>query len=122
MADLEDDDQLPDDDENDDENEDDEDYEEVMVSRNLLSFMVNNNAKLRMSREENFSFRYPNFWSTVWSSDFIIARPPTFVLMFSFVMVFCSKKMIRSIVETWSAIRMWARYGADVDVGTTNSC
>jgi hypothetical protein len=31
----------PDDDENDDdENEDDDDYEEVMVSRNLLSFMV----------------------------------------------------------------------------------
>lgn len=41
LADLEDDDQLPDDDENDDENEDDEDYEEVMVSRNLLSLMVN---------------------------------------------------------------------------------
>lgn len=43
LAELEDDDEMPepDDDENDDdENEDDDDYEEVMVSRNLLSFMV----------------------------------------------------------------------------------
>lgn len=42
LAELEDDDEMPDEDENDDdENEDDDDYEEVMVSRNLLSFMVN---------------------------------------------------------------------------------
>lgn len=41
LAELEDDDEMPDEDENDDdENEDDDDYEEVMVSRNLLSFMV----------------------------------------------------------------------------------
>lgn len=40
LADLEDDDQLPDDDENDDENEDEDEYEEVVVGRNLLSFMV----------------------------------------------------------------------------------
>lgn len=40
LAELEDDDEMPDDDDNDDdENEDDDDYEEVMVSRNLLSFM-----------------------------------------------------------------------------------
>lgn len=46
LAELEDDDEMPepDDDENDDdENEDDDDYEEVMVSRNLLSFMVHTN-------------------------------------------------------------------------------
>lgn len=43
LAELEDDDEMPDDDENDDdENEDDDEYEEVMVSRNLLSFMVIN--------------------------------------------------------------------------------
>ncbi|XP_044733919.1 E3 ubiquitin-protein ligase HECTD1 isoform X2 [Chrysoperla carnea] len=40
LAELDDDDEMGDDDENDDdENEDDADYEEVMVSRNLLSFM-----------------------------------------------------------------------------------
>lgn len=40
LAELDDDDEIADDDENDDdENEDDADYEEVMVSRNLLSFM-----------------------------------------------------------------------------------
>lgn len=47
LAELEDDDEMPDEDENDDdENEDDEEYEEVMVSRNLLSFMVNNYKSL----------------------------------------------------------------------------
>jgi hypothetical protein len=61
LAELEDDDEMPepDDDENDDdENEDDDDYEEVMVSRNLLSFMVHThiisilsvNVMLRKSR------------------------------------------------------------------------
>lgn len=41
LAELEDDDEIQDDDENDDdENEDDDDYEEVMVSRNLLTFMA----------------------------------------------------------------------------------
>uniref|UniRef100_A0A1B6DIC7 E3 ubiquitin-protein ligase n=1 Tax=Clastoptera arizonana TaxID=38151 RepID=A0A1B6DIC7_9HEMI len=40
LAELEDTDEMPDEDDNDDdENEDDDDYEEVMVSRNLLSFM-----------------------------------------------------------------------------------
>lgn len=47
LAELEDTDEMPDEDENDDdENEDDDDYEEVMVSRNLLSFMVCNKQYL----------------------------------------------------------------------------
>jgi hypothetical protein len=52
LAELEDDDEMPepDDDENDDdENEDDDDYEEVMVSRNLLSFMVHTHMILILS-------------------------------------------------------------------------
>ncbi|CAH0382752.1 unnamed protein product [Bemisia tabaci] len=48
LAELEDDDEIQDDDENDDdENEDDDDYEEVMVSRNLLTFMEEDTYETR---------------------------------------------------------------------------
>lgn len=77
LADLDDDDPLPDDDENDDENEDDEDYEEVMVSRNLLSFMVNiklnkssEGAKLMRSSSE-LLWMEKLFW---WSENLLYCR------------------------------------------------
>ncbi|XP_065207160.1 E3 ubiquitin-protein ligase HECTD1 isoform X3 [Planococcus citri] len=73
LADLEDDDQLPDDDENDDENEDEDEYEEVVVGRNLLSFM-----------QEDDSFETRNMADTgiaslrsrrrCWDDEFVLKR------------------------------------------------
>ncbi|XP_067009629.1 E3 ubiquitin-protein ligase HECTD1 isoform X3 [Anabrus simplex] len=61
LAELEDDDEMPepDDDENDDdENEDDDDYEEVMVSRNLLSFMEEEGYEVRNGKRRSWDDEY----------------------------------------------------------------
>ncbi|XP_028141816.2 E3 ubiquitin-protein ligase HECTD1 isoform X2 [Diabrotica virgifera virgifera] len=63
LAELDDDEEMGDDDDNDDdENEDDADYEEVMVSRNLLSFM----------EEETFEARPTKRRS--WDDEFVLKR------------------------------------------------
>lgn len=63
LAELDDDEEMGEDDDNDDdENEDDHDYEEVMVSRNLLSFM----------EEESFEARPTKRRS--WDDEFVLKR------------------------------------------------
>lgn len=64
LAELEDDEEMAEDEDNDDEeNEDDADYEEVMVSRNLLSFM----------EEEGFESR-PGGKRRSWDDEFVLKR------------------------------------------------
>nr|CAD7398859.1 unnamed protein product [Timema cristinae] len=61
LTELEDDDEMPepDDDENDDdENEDDDEYEEVMVSRNLLSFMEEEGYEMRNGKRRSWDDEY----------------------------------------------------------------
>lgn len=49
---------LEDDDNDDDENEDDADYEEVMVSRNLLSFMEEESFETRPTKRRSWDDEY----------------------------------------------------------------
>lgn len=49
---------LEDDDNDDDENEDDADYEEVMVSRNLLSFMEEETFETRPTKRRSWDDEY----------------------------------------------------------------
>ncbi|XP_019870714.1 E3 ubiquitin-protein ligase HECTD1 isoform X2 [Aethina tumida] len=59
LAELDDDEEIGDDDDNDDdENEDDADYEEVMVSRNLLSFMEEEGFEARPSKRRSWDDEY----------------------------------------------------------------
>lgn len=59
LAELDDDEDMGEDDENDeDENEDDADYEEVMVSRNLLSFMEEEGYEARPSKRRSWDDEY----------------------------------------------------------------
>ncbi|XP_018579699.1 E3 ubiquitin-protein ligase Ufd4 isoform X5 [Anoplophora glabripennis] len=59
LAELDDDEEMGDDDDNDDdENEDDADYEEVMVSRNLLSFMEEESFETRPSKRRSWDDEY----------------------------------------------------------------
>ncbi|KAG5887757.1 E3 ubiquitin-protein ligase Ufd4 [Gonioctena quinquepunctata] len=63
LAELDDDDEMGDDDDNDDdENEDDTDYEEVMVSRNLLSFMEDEGFEARPAKRRS------------WDDEFVLKR------------------------------------------------
>lgn len=62
MAELDDDEEMGPSDNDDDENEDDADYDEVMVSRNLLSFM----------EEEGFETRPTKRRS--WDDEFVLKR------------------------------------------------
>ncbi|KAJ8975323.1 hypothetical protein NQ317_008309 [Molorchus minor] len=59
LAELDDDEEMGEDDDNDDdENEDDADYEEVMVSRNLLSFMEEESFETRPSKRRSWDDEY----------------------------------------------------------------
>ncbi|KAJ8931073.1 hypothetical protein NQ314_016102 [Rhamnusium bicolor] len=59
LAELDDDEEMGEDDDNDDdENEDDADYEEVMVSRNLLSFMEEESFEARPSKRRSWDDEY----------------------------------------------------------------
>ncbi|CAH0559918.1 unnamed protein product [Brassicogethes aeneus] len=59
LAELDDDEEIGDEDDNDDdENEDDADYEEVMVSRNLLSFMEEESFEARPSKRRSWDDEY----------------------------------------------------------------
>lgn len=59
LAELDDDEDMGDEDDNDeDENEDDADYEEVMVSRNLLSFMEEEGYEARPSKRRSWDDEY----------------------------------------------------------------
>lgn len=49
---------LEDDDNDDDENEDDADYEEVVVSRNLLSFMEEDSFEARPTKRRSWDDEY----------------------------------------------------------------
>nr|XP_023027956.1 E3 ubiquitin-protein ligase HECTD1-like [Leptinotarsa decemlineata] len=63
LAELDDDEDMGDDDDNDDdENEDDADYEEVMVSRNLLSFMEDEGFETRPAKRRS------------WDDEFVLKR------------------------------------------------
>lgn len=59
LAELDDDDDMGEEDDNDeDENEDDADYEEVMVSRHLLSFMEEDGYEARPSKRRSWDDEY----------------------------------------------------------------
>lgn len=59
LAELEDDEDMAEDEENDeDENEDDADYEDVMVSRNLLSFMEEDSYDCRSGKRRSWDDEY----------------------------------------------------------------
>lgn len=63
LAELDDDEEMGEDDDNDDdENEDDADYEEVMVSRNLLSFMEEDGFDARPTKRRS------------WDDEFVLKR------------------------------------------------
>ncbi|XP_026465706.1 E3 ubiquitin-protein ligase Ufd4 isoform X4 [Ctenocephalides felis] len=70
LGELEDDEEIEDEDNDDDENEDDEDYDEVMVSRNLLSFMEDEGFETRATP----AVAPPGSKRRSWDDEFVLKR------------------------------------------------